>query len=381
MTPKPLVVLAEDDEMTAVVLGRLLESGGYAVEIVGTGVEALSRVALGSLDVLLCDIGLPDLDGVQVLNIARGADSEIPIILVTGDPSLDSAVAAVAQGAVGYLIKPPARAELLAAVHRAVSLKRLAATRRESFRAPQSSPVNDPAVTIPLECALETLFIVHQPVVDPRARRIVGYEVLVRAPEACVSSPDELLSAAARLGRLEELGRRVRRRAAESFVRCSDDVKLFVNLHPAELLDEDLFDSTTTFSQLAPHIVLELTERASLDSITDLKPRIDRLRELGFSMAIDDIGAGYSGLTSFAHVEPNVVKFDMSLVRDIDQSGMKQRLVRSLLELCRDLEVMSIAEGVETKKERECLDDLCCPWMQGFFFARPERGFPAVYWN
>ncbi len=381
MTEKPQVVLAEDDAMTASVLTRLLESGDCSVEVVGTGAEALSRIAQGSPDVLLCDIGLPDIKGTRVLDIAHAANSEIPIILVTGDPRLESAVAAITQGAVAYLIKPITREQLLTSVRRAIGMKRLAATRRESFMAPRPSCPHGPAATISFECALETLYTVYQPVVDHRARRVVGYEVLVRAATSGPSTADDLLNAASQLGRLTELGRRVRRRAAESFVPSGSGLKLFVNLHPEELLDEQLFDGCTAFSQLAPHIVLELTERASLDSITDLKPRIDRLRELGFSLAIDDIGAGYSGLTSFAHVEPNVVKFDISLVRDIETSSVKQRLVSSLIELCRDLEVTPIAEGVETTQERECLDDLDCRWMQGYLFARPARDFPQVRWN
>jgi len=367
--------------MTASIVARMVRSSDYSVEVVGTGAEALARVAQGALDVLVCDIGLPDIVGTQVLEIMHAADSEVPIILMTGDPTLESAVAAVTRGAVAYLIKPTTRDQLLTAVHRAIGLKRLAATRRESFLAPRPSPTSSPAASISFECALKTLYTVYQPVVDPRAERIVGYEVLMRAPTPCASSPTELLAAASQLGRLSELGRRVRHRAAESFTPTGNGLKLFVNLHSEELLDEELFNGSTAFSQLAPHIVLELTERESLDSIPDLKPRIDQLRKLGFSLAIDDIGAGYSGLTTFAHVEPSVVKFDGSLVRHIEVSDLKQRLVQSLIGLCRDLQVVPIAEGVETVKERECLDELGCPWMQGFLFARPARDFPQVRWN
>ena len=87
--------------------------------------------------------------------------------------------------------------------------------------------------------------------------------------------------------------------------------------------DHELFSPAAPLSRIASRVVLEITERASLDELGDVAPRLAQLRGLGFRIAIDDLGAGYAGLTSFAQLEPEVVKVDMSLVRGIDSSDRK----------------------------------------------------------
>jgi EAL domain-containing protein (putative c-di-GMP-specific phosphodiesterase class I) len=124
-------------------------------------------------------------------------------------------------------------------------------------------------------------------------------------------------------------------------------------------------------------VVLEVTERATLDGIHGLADSVRRLRALGFSIALDDLGAGYAGLSSFALLEPDLVKVDMSLVRGIHASAMKQKLFKSFASLCRDLDVEIVAEGVEVAEERDCLSRLGGDLYQGYLFARPARGFPA----
>ena len=123
-------------------------------------------------------------------------------------------------------------------------------------------------------------------------------------------------------------------------------------------------------------MVLEITERAALDRIHELQSRVTRLRALGYRIAIDDLGAGYAGLTSFAQLEPEVVKVDMSLVRGIDGSPMKQKLVRSIISLCTELGIQLVAEGIETPAERDALISLGGDLCQGYLFARPGRGYP-----
>ena len=119
-------------------------------------------------------------------------------------------------------------------------------------------------------------------------------------------------------------------------------------------------------------VILEVTERASLDSSAALNERIATLRRLGFRLAVDDIGAGYSGLTSFTQLMPEVVKIDMSLVRDVDKHQMKQRLIRSVTQLCRDQGTQVIGEGVETEAEAQVLVDL------GLTPSVPPAGAPNI---
>jgi EAL domain-containing protein (putative c-di-GMP-specific phosphodiesterase class I) len=152
---------------------------------------------------------------------------------------------------------------------------------------------------------------------------------------------------------------------------------ILVNLHPMDLLDDELFDRAAPLSRFAPRVILEVTERASLEKVgSDLRKRVERLREMGFRIALDDIGAGYAGLTSFTQLEPEVVKLDMVFARGVDTDHTKQQLVKSLVSMCGGLYVQVIAEGVETEDERDMLVSLGCDLLQGFLFARPDRTFP-----
>src|SRR5262249_22689572 len=106
--------------------------------------------------------------------------------------------------------------------------------------------------------------------------------------------------------------------------------------------------------------------------------RVSRLRELGYRIALDDLGAGYAGLASFAQFEPDVVKVDMSLVHGIDASPVKRKLLRSIITLCNDLGIPLVCEGIETVRERDVVAELGAALCQGYLFAVPERGFPPA---
>jgi EAL domain-containing protein (putative c-di-GMP-specific phosphodiesterase class I) len=139
-----------------------------------------------------------------------------------------------------------------------------------------------------------------------------------------------------------------------------------------------LLSAASPLSGIASRVVLEITERASVSEIKDLSTRIQRLRDLGFRIAVDDLGAGYAGLTSFAQLRPDIVKIDMSLIRDVDKEPTKERLVRSLSDLCREMKILAVCEGVETVSELETLLRVGCDFFQGYHFARPGKPFPTV---
>jgi EAL domain-containing protein (putative c-di-GMP-specific phosphodiesterase class I) len=162
---------------------------------------------------------------------------------------------------------------------------------------------------------------------------------------------------------------------------AAPEATLFLNLHPSDRADETLFDTLSPLTQMASRVVLEVTERAAIEEVDDVERRVSQLREHGFRVAVDDLGAGYAGLSSFALLEPEIVKLDVSLLRDIDQSPVKQKLVASMTSLCKDMGFLVVAEGVETVAERDCVVALGCDLLQGFLFARPGRPFPSASWG
>ena len=100
------------------------------------------------------------------------------------------------------------------------------------------------------------------------------------------------------------------------------------------------------------------------------------LRRIGFRIALDDLGAGYAGLTSFAMLEPEIVKLDMGLVRNLHREPTKQTLVRTMISMSKELGILVTAEGIECEEEREELARAGCDLMQGYLFARPGDPYP-----
>ena len=159
--------------------------------------------------------------------------------------------------------------------------------------------------------------------------------------------PGAVLAAAERSNRIHDVGQAVRSSVVVAASSADDDWLLFVNLHPEDLLDPSLYQFDSSFAALAHRVVLEITERASLDHIPQMQAKIATLREQGFQIALDDLGAGYAGLTSFTQLEPEFVKLDMSLIRDVDGNSTKQKIIRSMVRLCHDMGKQIVAEGIE----------------------------------
>jgi GAF domain-containing protein len=155
----------------------------------------------------------------------------------------------------------------------------------------------------------------------------------------------------------------------------------FVNLHPQDLTDDELYAADSPLSYVATRIVLEVTERASLVEIDDLAGRLQRLRALGYRIALDDLGAGYAGLNSFLELRPELVKLDMALIRDLDRDETKRKLVSKLISLCSEMGCQIIAEGVERQGEREALTAMGCELLQGYHFCKPLRSLGQLDWT
>jgi EAL domain-containing protein (putative c-di-GMP-specific phosphodiesterase class I) len=376
------VVLVVDDEAPIrAAFARILKSAGFETEGASNGKQAVELLAARRFDAILSDIAMPQMDGIGLLRAVRERDLDVPIILVTGSPSLETALKAVEYGALRYLRKPIEAPEVVASVEHAVRLGRMARLKREALElyGDASKRLGDRAgLEVNFERALAGLWMAYQPIVHYRERRVIAFEALMRSSEPMLPNPGVMLDAAQRLDRLSDLGRAIRQHVARTVIALNPPEQLFVNLHPQDLLDEDTFSADSELGKIASKVVLEITERAPLEEVKDLKMRVDRLRKLGFRIAIDDIGAGYAGLASIAQLEPEVMKIDMALIRDIDREPTKQKLVAAITALCREMQVLVIAEGIETTAERDVVVSLGCDLLQGYLFARPGPPFPTA---
>jgi EAL domain-containing protein (putative c-di-GMP-specific phosphodiesterase class I) len=263
-------------------------------------------------------------------------------------------------------------------VQRAVALHGLARLKRKALELMGNDDKllgDTAALTVHFERALASLWMAYQPIVSLQERRVYAYEALVRSDDASLSRPDLLLDAAERLGRLHELGRRIRAAVTRGIDAAPAGTLLFVNLRSEDLEDDELSAGCSPLSSVAGRVILEVTERNSIEGVRNLPDRIAALRRLGFGIAVDDLGAGYAGLSTLAQLQPDVVKLDMSLVRDIDCNSTKREIVTSMTRLCRQLGMRVVSEGVETERERDVLVAADCDLLQGYLFARPQRGF------
>jgi len=341
-------------------------------------------LAVESFDVIVTDLVMPGMSGLDLLRTAREYDLDVPVVILTGRPDAQSAMEAMQYGAFRYIDKPVLPATLVDVVGRARDLHMMASFKREALSVlelPNRALGDRAGLEARLSSALDSLWVAYQPIVALERRQVLAYEALVRNEEPTLRSPLDLFDAAERLGRLHDVARIIRSRIAADAGGLPEAVLLFVNVHPEDLNDFDLFSLSSALSKIANRVVLELTERASLDRVAGLQTRMAKLRELGFRIALDDLGAGYAGLSSFTLLQPDYVKLDASLIRSVDASPQKRSIVRAMLQLAAgDLNLKAICEGVETAAERDTLVALGGDLLQGYLFARPSRGFVAPEW-
>ncbi|HKA90231.1 MAG TPA: EAL domain-containing protein [Haliangiales bacterium] len=377
---KARVLVVDDDRQSLRLCSSVLAAAGYQVTTAEDGERASRILADEAFDVVLSDIVMPGLDGLRLLEQVRRRDVDLPVILMTSSPDLDGAIRAVEWGALRYLLKPVPLETLERTVAEAARLHQMATLKREllaSLGADRPRAADRAGREAQLAAGVASLRMAYQPIVAWPSGRVYAYEALLRARETGFRSPGDLIDLAAQLGKTHIVGRAVRASVARTLAEAPAGTRVFVNLHPGELLDEELYASDAPLAPFAERVVLEITERAALDEVDRLPRRIQTLKRRGYGIALDDLGAGYSGLSTFAALEPTVVKFDMSLVRGIDQKPTPRRIIQSMAALCRDMGKLVVAEGVETPSERDALASCGCDYLQGFLFARPGA-FPAA---
>lgn len=375
------ILIVDDDPTLCRAYGRHLERAGYEVAVAHDGDTAARLFTESEVDAVLTDISMPGMDGMRLLRLIRDHDEDVPVVLVTGGPTVETAIEALERGALKYLVKPVDMHQLVEVMERAVQLNRMAKVKRQAVAllGDVNARIGDlRAIEEAFRRALDELFLLYQPIVCWSERSVFGWEALVRSTEPALPHPGALFEAAEKLGRTPDLGAAIRSIAPDPLLDRED--RLFLNLHPEDLCDDRLFDRASKLSGMAERVVLEITERASLDRVPGARDRIGSLRELGFRIAVDDLGGGYAGLTSFALLEPDVAKLDMPIVRDVHLIPTKQKVIRSMADLCRDMGIALIAEGVETAEERDVLVSLGCDLFQGYYFARPAAPFAEVNW-
>ena len=232
----------------------------------------------------------------------------------------------------------------------------------------------------------DQLSTVFQPIVELRRRQVLGYEALSRGPAGSVyQMPLRLFEMAEEADLVFELDRKCRRRALAAAISLPSPAKLFVNVFPSAMYDPEFQGAALVRlaedQGLSPdRVVLEITEKSAIENPDLFAEALAEITRFGFSIAVDDVGAGVSGLEKIAHLSPRYLKFDRELIKNIDSSYIRREMTRALKAFADSIGSTIIAEGIERDGELRTLLDLGIEYGQGYLLGRPQAGFvpPAL---
>ncbi|PSR17763.1 diguanylate phosphodiesterase [filamentous cyanobacterium CCP3] len=222
-------------------------------------------------------------------------------------------------------------------------------------------------VTSALESQAFTL--VYQPIVRLADRKIIGFEALTRFRARPIRSPDVWFSEAAEVGYSEQLEMAAIARALESLAAIPKDIYLSLNVSPDNILN----GAVERVLQHAPlhRIVLEVTEHDPIPDYSSFGERLAPLRDRGVRLAIDDAGAGYANFLHILQLSPDIIKLDISLIRNIDTDLTRRALTAALVGFAQQTSSYIVAEGVETPAELTALQQLQVNTAQGYLLGYP----------
>jgi hypothetical protein len=276
---------------------------------------------------VISDLDMPLIGGLKLLRELRERVPELPVLLMTGRPEVESAASAIEHGALQYLIKPVAPERLVQAIESAAHV-------RKPLARGETAPNAEAAWTT-------------RPIVKPDGS-LFGHELR----STCEREPSDFARLAAHLHEL----------AGEAPLPC------FIRHNTLDFAQAP----HPTLSPLASRIVIQISDLA-LSTMDDARRQAARLRQLGFRLCLDQLGTGYGTLTTFTALEPEFVKLAPSLVTDIRLSATKQKVVASLISLAREMDQSVIADGLLAEEDRATLVALGCELLQG-----PVLGAEAV---
>lgn len=227
----------------------------------------------------------------------------------------------------------------------------------------------------------KAIYPVFQPIVDLKMAEIRGYEALSR-----IDKKDsglmiaDLFAIADQVGSVWKLEKLCRKKALKAAVSKPKDIKLFLNVDGNILQDSEFIQGFTNRKAAkagvpASDIVFEITERSDVENYRILQKVMKHYADQGYEIALDDVGAGYSGLNRVVNTNPRYLKADMELVREIHKNKAKRIMMELLLAYCNEMGSILIAEGIETEEELKCLLEIGVQYGQGYFLGRPEKNF------
>lgn len=380
------VVIVDDEPANVALLQRLLD----AVEIPSVHGftdprEALARCADSLPDLVLLDLHMPGLDGfafMEALQRLVPDDRFLPVLVLTADVTTEVRERALTSGAKDFLTKPFDRTDVLLRVSNLLETRALA-DRLERHNAGLRAAL-EARIEAEREAAAEykrrhdriqramapgALSMVFQPIADLGTGDVVGAEALARFACEPQRPPDQWFAEADDVGRGGELELAAIAAALDQLHRLPPTAFLAVNASPATAATPELDSLLSRYP--AERVVLELTEQTRIGDYDQLLSAVDRLRERGVRIALDDTGAGYAGFQHLLRLRPHILKLDTMLTRGIDADPVHRSLAAALVTFATEIDATIIAEGIEIPDELATLQRVGIPWGQGYHLSRP----------
>jgi diguanylate cyclase len=218
----------------------------------------------------------------------------------------------------------------------------------------------------------------YQPIVDAKTLKVRGYEALCRTASNVLPTPLDIIVTAERTGKIDALGRLMRRMVVSEIEKLPDSCSLFVNLHPQELNDPNLVAEDSPLRRHANRVVFEINNSRDITDRERLKAIFVKLHDCGYKIAMDDLCRGYLGLDSLVRLEPDLVKMNIDMLHRVSSKGRASRLIKHYLDYTAGEGITVIATNIETEEQKQIAVYLGCTLLQGHLFAKASPTFSGV---
>ncbi|SAI73213.1 two-component response regulator [Bordetella ansorpii] len=365
--------------------------GALRVHEAGDGVQALDLIATLAAppDLMIVDIEMPHMDGIELIEALRIRGTETDIIIASGrESALIDSVLAIGNDLGVSVLAGLEKPLTLDALSEALSRR---ATRRGRFSPASGRTDAMPMTPAMLEAALrdDQIAVHFQPKADMHTGLVRGMEALARwmHPELGAISPGQFIPSAEQCGLIQPLTFRVLEQSLRQLSIWNSRglrLSIAVNLSPRLLdwpgLTQDLMRLVQHSEATPEQICFEITESSVVDSHSQARGLLARLRLRGFGLSIDDYGTGFSSMQQLTRIPFTELKIDRAFVRHSNERKNLRVILKSAIDMARQLGVVSVAEGIETMEEWRLLQQLGCHVGQGFFIGKPMTGAEVPRW-
>lgn len=375
------ILLADDEESVLETL-KAVVAAEPDLEVVAAAHDAATAIELASQrqpDVAIVDVRMPGGGGVRAAREILRRSPPTHVLALSAHEDASTVLAMLRAGAIGYVVKGESTREIVKAIHRCVNERptlsghvtnELAHTLAEQLQHVRGASRNErrsARVTKMLE--EDALRIVFQPIVDLADGRVAGVEALARFDTKPIRPPDVWFADAAAVGLLEELELKAVRAATSQIDRVPEHCYVSMNLSPESACSAQFREELGDLP--LERLVLEVTEHAPVDDYAQLNAALSSLRRKGLRIAIDDAGAGFASLRHIVLLSPDLVKLDVTLVRNVGGDEVRHAVVTAITAFASQIGARVVAEGVETFQELKALREIGVHFAQGYYLGIP----------